>query len=231
MMTETPPTNPNEPKHIPFGTRLQSAREALGLESKDAAAQLRLNENIILMMEKDIFSSDLPVTFIRGYLRSYGKLLQIPEHEIKLAIEPIQPKPIPELVIPPKKQMPLLTSGNYFMQLFTYLIIFTLIGLVGIWWYTHSATATSPSLAENQLSIPVETVSPAIALSAPVKTDAVTASVNLGAKLTESVKPAALPLPPSAITKNTPLANDSDSSADSLDTTDNNTETNSDNAD
>ena len=36
---------------IPFGIRLQSAREAMRLERKDAAAKLRLNETVIDMME------------------------------------------------------------------------------------------------------------------------------------------------------------------------------------
>ena len=44
-------------------------------------------------MEKEKYPNDLPTTFIRGYIRSYGKLLQIPEYEIKKAIEPIKSKP------------------------------------------------------------------------------------------------------------------------------------------
>ena len=93
MTNEIHQTQAAEHQPVPFGTRLQSAREALGIERKDAAAQLRLNEKVIVMMEKERYPTDLPVTFIRGYIRSYGKLLQIPEHEIKQAIEPIKPQP------------------------------------------------------------------------------------------------------------------------------------------
>lgn len=211
MMTETTQNNLAGFKSTPFGLRLQSARESLGLESKDAAAQLRLNEKIILMMETDCYSSDLPPTFLRGYIRAYGKLLQIPDHEIKQAIEPIQHNPTPQPMAPAKETSPV-TSGHYFVQLFTYLIITTLIGLVGIWWYTHSSSASAPLAiaTEKQISIPEEAPKLAVT-SAPttVKTGAVTASVNLGVKLPEHSE-----TPAAKITE-----------------TDTDTETNSDNAD
>ena len=46
------------------------------------------------------------------------------------------------------------TSGNYFMQLFTYLIVLTMVGLVGTWWYRHTPSH-SQTIAENQL-IPMQ---------------------------------------------------------------------------
>lgn len=165
MINESQQTHTSDHKQpAPFGTRLKSAREALGLERKDAAAQLRLNEKIILMMEKDRYPIDLPVTFIRGYIRAYGKLLQIPEYEIKKAIEPIKQKQVlhDSVSVTSKPSMPM-TSGNYFMQFFTYLIVATIIGLVGIWWYSHT-TATSPSLniVESQSLNATEKLNPSI---------------------------------------------------------------------
>lgn len=152
MTNETQQTDSTDIKPLPFGSRLKSARESLGFERKDVAAQLRLNEKIIIMMEKDRYPADLPVTFIRGYLRSYGKLLQIPEHEVKKAIEPIKPKPVLQSAISPITTSPPVTSGHYFMQFFTSLIMLTLVGLVGMWWYNHS-TGSTPMLAENPLAI------------------------------------------------------------------------------
>lgn len=130
-----------------FGARLKAAREALGFESKDVAAQLRLNEKVILMMEKEKYPTDLPVTFIRGYIRAYGKLLQIPEHEVKTALENIAHKPnhTPPLILTPMAIEESVSSGNYFMQFFTYLIVITLIALVGMWWYNHSPAPQTES--------------------------------------------------------------------------------------
>lgn len=141
----------SDPKLMPFGARLQSARETLGLERCDAAQQLRLNEKIIIMMEKDKYPADLPVTFIRGYLRAYGKLLQIPEHEIKIAIEPIKPKPTTLGPLPTLSSVSITKTSNYFMRLLTSIIVLTLIGLAGVWWYTHSSLPSM--ISENPLAL------------------------------------------------------------------------------
>lgn len=147
--TEPKPEQKSEHKPSPFGARLKSARESLGLERKDVAVQLRLNEKVITMMERDRFPADLPITFIRGYIRAYGKLLQIPENEIKKAIEPIKPKPILTDVPQPAKPIEI-SSSNYLIQTITYLVVFTMIGLVGLWWYNHPST---PTKTENTVAI------------------------------------------------------------------------------
>ncbi len=140
-----------ERKHAPFGARLKSAREIMGMDRKEAAAQLRLQEKIITMLESGDLDPGLPLTFVRGYLRNYSKLLNIPENEVKLALEAMQPKPAAEETAPATpmhvsgpaattdSSMPV-SFGNFFMQLFTYLLAITVIGLVGIWWHTQKAT-------------------------------------------------------------------------------------------
>lgn len=145
MTNENPPASPShEHKPSPFGARLKAAREAMGLERKEVANQLRLNEKIIVMMERDRYAPDLPVIFIRGYIRAYGKLLQIPDHEIKKAIEPIKQKVSSQEPIALIKPIPV-TTGNPIMQTFTYAIFLTIIGLVGMWWYTHNPGNSSLS--------------------------------------------------------------------------------------
>jgi cytoskeletal protein RodZ len=94
MITQTPFSNLNTKELASLGSRLKSARQDLAMERKDAAAQLRLQENIIVMIEDGHFKSDLPLTFIRGYIRSYSKLLNIPESELREALESIEPQPL-----------------------------------------------------------------------------------------------------------------------------------------
>jgi cytoskeleton protein RodZ len=184
MTNETSSLNtaPADNKRTPFGARLRSAREAMGLERKDVATQLRLNEKIIVMMEKDRYPVDLPVTFIRGYLRSYAKFLQIPEFEIKKGIEPIKPKASQNdiAVLQPIKQTEIITSGNYFMQFFTYLITFTMLALAGMWWYTHpaqraaittAATSAANSIVKPEKQQPEETQTADASSSSPASSD------------------------------------------------------------
>lgn len=79
-----------------FGNRLKNAREDLRLDLKDVASQLRLRVSIIEMLEKEMYSDDMPITFLRGYLRSYAKFLEIPDTELNsaLSVEPFQPKQV-----------------------------------------------------------------------------------------------------------------------------------------
>ncbi len=148
MTNEAQQPTAAEEKRAPFGKRLKSKRESLGLERKDAAAQLRLNEKIIIMMENDKYSPNLPITFVRGYLRSYAKFLQIPEFEVNQALAPIKQKieSAYPVIKPIASTAP---AGSYFMSVFTYLVVFTLVGLVGTWWYRHPPTGFS-LLMENK---------------------------------------------------------------------------------
>src|SRR5579862_9441542 len=113
MSNETPQTNTTEPKQLSFGDRLKSTRESKGLERKDAAAQLRLSEKIIAMMEYERYPADMPTTFIKGYIRAYGKLLQLPENEVKKAIAPIKARPNVTSSLSHKPTPLPVTAGNY----------------------------------------------------------------------------------------------------------------------
>lgn len=251
MTNNTQSTNTEQHAPISFGARLKTAREALGIDQKEAATQLRLNENIIIMMEKDKYPSDLPPTFIRGYIRAYGKLLQIPEAEILKAVEPIKAEatsyhPLP--TIKPTLSVPV-TSSNYFMQFFTYLIIFTMLGLVGMWWYTHP-TSTSSTIVENvptsvQENTVKEIAHPPIAANTSTQTTAVPTAVQ-SATATPTQQPAATntvvepPIAPPTSTKSaasddtkqqasSDQSKDDTSSDDSDDNSDTSSDDNSDN--
>jgi cytoskeleton protein RodZ len=153
MTNETQHTPPLDQKKLSFGARLKSVRETKGMDRKDVATQLRLSEKKIAMMEYERYPADLPVTFIRGYLRAYGRLLQIPEHDIKYAIELIQPKAILQSKIRPNTlDITMSSSSNYFMHFLTFIIILTMAGLVCMWWYTHTILI-NPLVADNQINI------------------------------------------------------------------------------
>lgn len=143
----------NDQKINTFGQSLKAAREAMRLDTKDIAGQLRLNERIILMLESDQYDSELPIAFLKGYIRAYGKLVQLPDETIQQAITPLQPK---EAYTDPGLQPPAegdITSRNYRMQFATAIIGLTLIGLLGTWWHNHS-TAQNHTLAPIPMNLP-----------------------------------------------------------------------------
>ncbi len=132
-------THANEPIKISgLGARLKSAREAMNLSEKEAASRLYLNVRIISFIENENFVDGPPMTFMRGYLRSYAKLLNIPDTEIKAALEEVELS-IPDL----KPEIPILhgtpiRQNERYLKWITLLVILTLITLVCIWWNSQS---------------------------------------------------------------------------------------------
>ena len=64
------------------GASLREARELLGLAPKDVAQALYLTTEHILEIERDDYSRTLGLTFERGYLRSYARLVNLQEDQV-----------------------------------------------------------------------------------------------------------------------------------------------------
>jgi len=64
------------------GARLQSARLAAKLSIDDVAEKLYLTKTIIQAIEKDDYQKTPALTFVRGYLRSYARLVKLSSDEI-----------------------------------------------------------------------------------------------------------------------------------------------------
>lgn len=189
----------SDKKSISYGAKLKAAREAIGLEQKDIAAQLRLGERIIDMLESGHYALDIPITFIRGYIRSYSKLLQIPEAEIAAALEPIQPTQAPQEASSIAKQPASLINSHHYMQFSTYAIVATLAGMLGLWWYNHTP-AQDVSLAQGQtLTIPEVQKTEDNKQVATADSSTASAKSNIGHATTlASAKPATTPKSPIA---------------------------------
>ncbi len=59
------------------GARLRKAREAKGLSIEDIAKKLFLTSAVVRQIENDDYNSSQAVTFMRGYLRSYARLVDV----------------------------------------------------------------------------------------------------------------------------------------------------------
>lgn len=72
----------NEQDETSLGYILQQAREQRGLTQAQAAMQLNLKISVIAQMEAEQWDQSVAPTFMRGYLRSYARLLKLSEAEI-----------------------------------------------------------------------------------------------------------------------------------------------------
>lgn len=75
------------------GQRLRAAREAAGLSVQDVATRLRMPVRVVESLEAEDWSRLGAPVFIRGQLRSYGRLLGLATDTVHMAsgVDPIRP--------------------------------------------------------------------------------------------------------------------------------------------
>ena len=129
------------------GARLRNAREQLGLSQQ----------------------ADLASTFLRGYIRSYARLVHIPEEELLPGLE--KQAPLRAAKVAPMQSFSLgkrRKKRDGWLMTFTWLVLFVVIGLSGAWWWqdhkaqqeeiTTMADQSSAELNNNQSqSVPLDT--------------------------------------------------------------------------
>ncbi|WP_017347776.1 cytoskeleton protein RodZ [Pantoea sp. A4] len=124
------------------GERLRLAREQMGLTQQNVAERLCLKLSTVRDIEEDKAPADLASTFLRGYIRSYARLVRIPEEELL----PIMAKqtPIRAAKIEPMKNFSLgkkRKKRDGWLWVFTFLVLFVVVGLTGAWWWqNHKAS-------------------------------------------------------------------------------------------
>lgn len=189
------------------GARLRNAREQLGLSQQAVAERLCLKVSTVRDIEEDKAPADLASTFLRGYIRSYARLVHIPEEELL----PMMAKqaPIRAAKVAPMQSFSLgkrRKKRDGWLMSFTWLILFVVIGLSGAWWWQdHKAqqeeitsmadqsTSDLNSSDSGSQSIPLDTSS---ANNAPDTTAANTNSAPVDTSTAPAPSaPAATPAP------------------------------------
>lgn len=128
------------------GERLRNAREAKGMTQQNVADRLCLKLSTVRDIEDDKAPVELAATFLRGYIRSYARLVQIPEAE--LLPEATQHAPIRPAKITPMQNYSLNSRRSRkkrdgLLTTFTWLIIFVVVGLTVAWWWQNHKAAQS----------------------------------------------------------------------------------------
>ncbi|WP_440997302.1 RodZ domain-containing protein [Arhodomonas sp. SL1] len=97
---------PAEDTGLGPGRRLRLARERRELAVGAVADALHLQRRIVEAIEADRYDELPPVTFTRGYLRSYARLVEVPEEEILRAYDRLghrEPEPALTQPAPPRR--------------------------------------------------------------------------------------------------------------------------------
>ncbi|MCE9977616.1 cytoskeleton protein RodZ [Leclercia adecarboxylata] len=167
------------------GVRLRNAREQLGLSQQAVAERLCLKVSTVRDIEEDKAPAELASTFLRGYIRSYAKLVHIPEEELLPMME--KQAPVRAAKVAPMQSFSLCKrrkKRDGWLMSFTWLVLFVVIGLTGAWWWQNhkaqqeeittmadqSSAELNNSAGEGAQSIPLNTDTSATASETPAAT-------------------------------------------------------------
>lgn len=132
MAPATAPT----PETTSIGQTLKSLREARSISQADIASKMHLDPRFIVAIEEDNFNSLPDVIYVRGYIRSYSKLVGADADALVKQFESqggnFEPEIIPEI-----RHSSQTSSSDKPVKAFTYLVVFALIILLFAWWQSN----------------------------------------------------------------------------------------------
>jgi cytoskeleton protein RodZ len=135
-------------KNVSIGSLLVNARNAAALSQSDVAEQINLPKHIIQAIEADDYDNLPELTYVRGYLRNYARVVDVNDAGlIKLFNEQHQRVPKQEV-----------TSRGYNKQSYdpailwsTVAVLSILVGLVVTWWLdVNHINEQAPEIAETE---------------------------------------------------------------------------------
>ena len=121
------------------GTLLKNKRESLGMTQKHIADRLRLRISVIEDIENNHFEAQQVTTFMRGYLRSYAKLVGLEEKAVLSALEQtsgVHVKP-QETEMQSFSRKTNNEKHNSRIILLTWAIAIVIVGISGAWWWQN----------------------------------------------------------------------------------------------
>jgi len=151
IMAEKSQHQHNESQQLKPGQILKQARERLGLEQKDIASQLNLQVDTIEAVENDAAEKLPASTYVRGYIRSYARIVRLNGDELIKLYENDAASP-PE-IIPDIRQHHQATSHDKPVKAVTYLITFGLALLLIAWLQSHYIVEKSTPIKENDVEV------------------------------------------------------------------------------
>lgn len=185
-------------KIVGVGSVLSAARQRQGLSVADVARQLKLGVRQIEALEADDYKNLPRITFVRGFIRNYAKLLQIDAAPLLKPTEHLLTTPqVPEAE-PGVAEIPTASGKKNTWRSYAVFVLFAALGVMflGFEWYREQAVPHSkpvPAVVKPPKSKPPVTLSTV----QPASTSNQASSVNPAntASTPSPVLPGNMPLP------------------------------------
>lgn len=120
------------------GQILSDARKKTGLTQKEVAEKLNFRLTLVNEIENEVFDSNLPETFNRGYLRNYAKLVNVSQEDVMASYEQLNVAKTQASELQSfSKGTEKLAESNRIMWV-SYFILAVLIASTVVWWMQNN---------------------------------------------------------------------------------------------
>ncbi len=141
-MTENLSNENNVNAYETPGQILRGRREELNLSLQDITKQIHLDISVLEAIEQDVNDGMPAATYVRGYLRSYAKIVGADADHI-IALYNSDSPPSPPDILPEVKPPTQVSSSDKPVKAFTYLLTLALVLLLLIWYQSNFIVDTS----------------------------------------------------------------------------------------
>ncbi|MBD1580735.1 RodZ domain-containing protein [Pseudoalteromonas sp. S16_S37] len=128
-----------------IGQSLHTARIAAGMSVEDVSQRLKLTVVQVTKLEQDDYQDLGPVTFIRGYIKSYSALLGIDAQQL-LALMDAPKAPEPTKRMQSFSRRTEKEASDNRLMIFSYFILALVLGSSGIWFWQTNDSVTDANL-------------------------------------------------------------------------------------
>jgi cytoskeleton protein RodZ len=120
------------------GQQLKKGREAMGLTQQQVADRLHLRLGNIQDIETDTHKAGVSITFTKGYVRIYAKLLSMPVDPLLENFDVLHKGEKQPAKLQSFSQRVAKQANDDRWMMVTYLIVFLVVASLVIWWYQQS---------------------------------------------------------------------------------------------
>ncbi len=129
------------------GQRLKQARIDKGLELALVSKRLHLRQAILEQFENDDFHSHGNVTYTKGYLKAYAKLLDLDPSDLLAQFEAQNPQSADQAPMQSFSNKTVLKESDSRLMKVTWLLVLALIGML-LWWGWQQVSVETPLVPE-----------------------------------------------------------------------------------
>lgn len=197
---------PQAEEFLSLGEQFRQAREALNLSLEDVSKQIALRLVILAQIENNEFvQKNVPVTFMKGYVRSYGKFLRLPESLWENISFGEDEKNDLGKNARATRAVNQYASHSRWVGYLTALVLLIALSMTGLWWWqtyqksneerdtlvqNYVSNSENAQTAENTVSQPVDTttIQPQAAQTVASPSTSVTESTTNNVEVANEVK-------------------------------------------